>query len=685
MRKREIPKRTLLLGQLVLGAVLAITASFALRRMNPMCNQRDTDPLYAPRPLISCAPQALQEIDLPVGRACVKVKAMSSTSCNLQLSPVISNTISAHMRSLSVHLIPRTGGLPIASADLDGLRVSKMLYYFAENLSPATDYIINLYVDVGTSKINRRTHLCSHMITTHPEELNLLQNPSFEESAPAPFLPSRPKTDNSEFNARHWTPFYNGGARRFCKEVSASQTRSVQPHSGQCLLVMARLQNDWHWPRSARYFGAHQAVPLADASAFVVSLWYIHLHGNTFNESASMVVSWVYIDGSVSDGTTVSLPLAEDWTPVCLLVRSTLSRVSMAHIFVHIEDDETLETDLSQSGKLFVDDIAVRIAHESESFVHCHSVQIATPNSRIREKPQRHLVSRKRPAAEELTAAVPLTADRVLRLETLSRHIGGGAIVATVAVRTAEEVEIFRKTWQAKRWLREHVDVMFVRRTDEGPLAINALRNMAVSMANTTFVVMLDVDMAPASQPYDCLRDGKALETLLPPGTRRLLAMGTFFTDVHQRAARNKTELLHMLSHDAGSAYCAGAQKAGRLKTWFWEQMGRPIRFQRDFEPYAIARRQGYPEYDERFRGYGFNKIAWTVAVEYAGWELFTLPQAFVTHLNHVENSWVSNIDHVHYIQTWRRFLAFVADVADARRDTSDLARVIGIEKSIGR
>lgn len=664
--------------QLILGSLLAAIASVILHQMVPISNPSDPNPSYASRPLISHAPESLFEMDLPVGRACVKVVDMSPTCCNLQLIPVISQGVSSRMRSLIAHLVPRTGGSPIASATLNDTKSHISLFYFVQNLSPATDYTVNLFADTGTYESKRLNHLCSYTITTYPKGENLVQNPSFEEFAPAPYLPSRLSTDNSGTNARQWTPFYNGGARRFCKRVSVSEKHSIQPHSGNCLLVMARLSIDWQWPRSLRYFGAHQAVPLEGASAFVVSLWYIHLHESLIS-AASMVVSWVLTDGSVSDGASVLLDPAENWTPVCLLVEGK-APVRMAHIFVHIEDDETQKRDPTLSGKLFIDDVAVRIPRKSESLSQCYKTQTAKFVSKPREKPRRHLVGHVRPAADELTAAIPLTADRVLRLEALSRHLGGGAMVAAVAVRTVEEVLMFRKIWQAKKWLREHVDVMFVRRADDGPLAINALRNTAVSLANTTFVVMLDVDMAPGSHPYDCFRGGNALHLLLPPSKRRLLTMNTFFSDIHQRPARDKTELLHVLRNDAGSAYCAGSQKAGRLKTWLWEQNGRRTKFQRDFEPYVIARRHGYPEYDERFRGYGFNKIAWTAAVEYAGWEFFTLPKAFVTHLNHVENSWVSSIDHVYYIQTWRRFLTFVADIADARRETHDLAQIIKVE-----
>lgn len=657
------------------GIILALMSSIFTRRWGPQHRSLDEDPSYKQHLIPSCPPMPFIHLDLPVGRACVQVMAISARSFTIKLTPSLPLAITSKSGLMTAQVHSRTGGPAIAQANLRTNVSHSSLMYSVQNLSIAADYIVNLYINVTCSKFNRFLHLCSYPITTLPEDKNFLQNPSFEETASGAYPPSRSRNDNSNLNPRYWTPFYNGGSRRFCETISISQDHVIRPRSGRCFLTMARLSMDWHWPREMRYFGVHQAVPLSNVDVFVASIWYIYLESPN-NSAARAVVSWVHRDNRISDGTSIPFPPTNEWSPICISVVSE-SPIRMAHLFIHLDENGAQQEDSSPSAKLFIDDAAIWVPQKAPPPSQCFRIKALSSEQSRREKFRRHLRARVRPSSSELSVAVPLTADRVLRLETLSKQLGGGAVVAAVAVQSEWEIAAFQKVWRAKRWLREHVDVAFIHRTDQSPLAINALRNIAITLANTTFVVMLDVDMVPASLPFSCLKDGSMLHKFLPRGQRKMLAMNTFFTNVHQRAARDKTELLHMLTHDAGSAYCAGAQKAGRLKTWLWEDASRQVKFQKDYEPYVVARRDEYPEYDERFRGYGFNKIAWTVSTEYAGWKLFTMPQAFVTHLNHPENSWVSNIDNAHYIQTWRRYLAFVAEIADARVDISNIVKMI--------
>ncbi|CDF36994.1 unnamed protein product [Chondrus crispus] len=117
-----------------------------------------------------------------------------------------------------------------------------------------------------------------------------------------------------------------------------------------------------------------------------------------------------------------------------------------------------------------------------------------------------------------------------------------------------------------------------------------------------------------------------------------------------------------MLKNRAGTSYCLNSQRANKIKRWYRQTDATEVRALTDYEPYGIVRRDKYPAYDERFSGYGFNKISWAFGAEYGGWRLFLLPAAFLTHLNHVENDWVRSISVPHYLQTWRRFLAFAAE-----------------------
>lgn len=428
-----------------------------------------------------------------------------------------------------------------------------------------------------------------------------------------------------------------------------------EPRTGDCMLMLGGGADIFGGGHSL-FHGVHQGVRII--GRVVVSAWY--RVAGVLKESeklesprdrlAMIVGAWK------DDGVIVPLRKTTEWTRVCVVTEAR----GFIHVYFHLHDIE--------SGVMLVDDIEMRELKGGEVVEGCHTdpENVATEkegHSKIRLRID--LIAKVAAGDQQLTLAVPLTADRVLRLEALSRLYGGGPIMAAVVVRNEKELHMFRMIWEGKVWLRKHVSVTFVRRKERsGALAINALRNVAVQAARTEFVMMVDVDMTPATTSFECLRsvNGLWLRRLLPENGKRILTPPVFIGDVQHRPARDKDELRNMLVRRAGTSYCLNSQRPNKIKRWYGEHEVVETRFLTDYEPYGIVRRDEYPEYDERFSGYGFNKISWAYGAELAGWRIFVLPDSFLTHLNHVENDWVQNIDVAHYLQTWRRFLAFTAE-----------------------
>lgn len=53
----------------------------------------------------------------------------------------------------------------------------------------------------------------------------------------------------------------------------------------------------------------------------------------------------------------------------------------------------------------------------------------------------------------------------------------------------------------------------------------------------------------------------------------------------------------------------------------------------------VLKRSDSLPLYDERFTGYGKNKIQFIVHLRYAGWSFSVLGGAFITHFPHAKSS----------------------------------------------
>lgn len=640
-------------------------------------------------------PPRIRERPSPFQLGCISLGKASSHTLTLRIVPP-----NVPRRHYTLHLtIPKCSSHPpvaslLITQPVPTNHTTGTVVAFIEGLQPDTDYTAELREHQGEGASKPSPLACRIAVTTLHSEYNRISNPSFEEVANPPFLATRFRRAEDD-SPRQWTPFYNGVARRVCGVMALSPSQFVYPRSGQCSLQLGPRGN---WPMGSHrlFHGVHQAVPFLPPGVRVVlvSAWYRVSPGlegvssdsqQSPEDALSMILSWRLDDDSDDDGLIVPLadggPASKDWTRVCAVITAPLKkRLKVLHIYFHMHD--------VKAGNLFVDDVSVRVkdadwspeGHESS---HCYSDHYS--ETRPRQRPEwkdgrtrsengaarsagANLCAEVRPAEHQLTIAVPMTANRVLRLESMSRQYAGGPIVAAVLVQSKEDMEFFCRIWWGKEWLRRHVDVIFVRRMggkkDSAALDINALRNIAVRGAKTTFVMMADVDMTPATNSFACFRDraGSWLRYLLPQGTKRVLTVPVFVADVHHRTPSGKSELVNLILRRSGTSYCLNSQRSNKVKRWYSEYEAIEIRFTTDFEPYGIVRRDEYPQYDERFSGYGFNKISWAHWAELGGWRLLLLPEGFITHLNHVENDWVQSIDVPHYLKTWRRFLAFAAE-----------------------
>jgi Glycosyl-transferase for dystroglycan len=666
-------------------------------------------PSYVRTPHETCAPpEYVRERAGVLRNRCVTILAATEESVvarvTLHPPPVAGDTA-----VVSVALSGRTQGVPYGSQSFMASGDSAMieLEYSANGLVPDVDYVVLVTLVSNASGWQESTKLiCREAFSTLRLDGNLIRNSGFEQPGDPPHLATQfhPKNGNG---ARAWTPFYNGGLHIACGAIetggndredsnySEVDLHYLQPRSGLCCAQFgyrgkAEQQNQLS-PMSAtqvpQFYGAHQAVSVPDAVNSVLIGAWIHVSLGTppprqdaesAGDSLSMAVGWQLNDGSVVDA--IFIPLGDEpgqergaWRYVCAVVladKSTALRI--VHVFFHFHD--------RVAGSLFVDDVSVSpFGFENPDNVNrttgCHVLMAQARNETFGGRPDPacrgslDLQASIRPSDKQLTLAVPLTADRVLRLEAISRLYGGGPVTAAVLVRDEKELTMFVHIWNLKPWLRNHVDVTLVHLSHQTlrneQIPINALRNAAIRLAQTEFVMMLDVDMTPATGSFACFRDpdGTMLSGLMPEDGSRIFTVPVFMADVHVQPALNKFDLLNQLNHRVATTYCLTSQKATKVDKWYRSLNPYETRFTTDYEPYGICRRDKHPAFDERFVGYGFNKISWAFYAERGTKaRLFVLSDSFVTHLNHVDNAWVSGISVAHYLRTWRRYFAFVAE-----------------------
>ncbi|XP_004700780.2 LARGE xylosyl- and glucuronyltransferase 1 [Echinops telfairi] len=101
---------------------------------------------------------------------------------------------------------------------------------------------------------------------------------------------------------------------------------------------------------------------------------------------------------------------------------------------------------------------------------------------------------------------------------------------------------------------------------------------------------------------------------------------------------KSKAELLSMLDMGTLFTFRYHVWTKGHAPTNFakWRTATTPYRveWEADFEPYVVVRRD-CPEYDRRFVGFGWNKVAHIMELDAQEYEFIVLPNAYMIHMPH--------------------------------------------------
>ncbi|XP_051793163.1 xylosyl- and glucuronyltransferase LARGE2s [Acanthochromis polyacanthus] len=236
----------------------------------------------------------------------------------------------------------------------------------------------------------------------------------------------------------------------------------------------------------------------------------------------------------------------------------------------------------------------------------------------------------------DVTLVAQLSMDRLQMLEAICKHWEGPISLALYM--SDAEAQQFLRYAQASEVLKNRKNVGYHIVYKEGQFyPVNLVRNVALKNANTPYVFLTDVDFLPMYGLYDYLR--KSVVQLDMAHTKKALVVPAFETLRYRLSfPKSKAELLSML--DMGTLYTFRYHvwPKGHAPTNYakWRTATTPYKvdWEPDFEPYVVVRRD-CPEYDQRFVGFGWNKVSHIMELDAQEYDLMVLPNAFMIHMPH--------------------------------------------------
>lgn len=267
------------------------------------------------------------------------------------------------------------------------------------------------------------------------------------------------------------------------------------------------------------------------------------------------------------------------------------------------------------------------------------------------------LRSRKPRSAHEVTIVTQCSVDRLPQLREMALAWDGILSVAIHAPSGAAQARHVLASLHAEVEAASHcrLDVTFVTEACEGVAPevaalypINRLRNAALDAAETQRVFLLDVDFVPSAGLHRFL----CSESLLASSQEALVVPAYELLRDGAALPRERASMAALARSGGAQGFHTSHFPAGHAPTDFarWEDAALaggepltpyPVSYKRHFEPYVVMRRDCVPRYDERFRGYGLNKICHLRHVDALGVRFAVATAGFVVARPHGKSdSW---------------------------------------------
>lgn len=165
---------------------------------------------------------------------------------------------------------------------------------------------------------------------------------------------------------------------------------------------------------------------------------------------------------------------------------------------------------------------------------------------------------------------------------------------------------------------------------------INILRNIGLKNVQTPFVFLADIDFLPSKDLYESLI--KHIKTFGSLKKKALIVPAFEIQKYVNQIPNDKNQLLMGLKEKSIIPFLTNIWTPGHTPTMYdiWKNSTKPyiVKWEVDYEPYIVVR-SDVVEYDEKFIGFGWNKVSHIMELEAQNYAFVVLPDVFIIHKPH--------------------------------------------------
>ncbi|CAH1281603.1 unnamed protein product [Diabrotica balteata] len=165
---------------------------------------------------------------------------------------------------------------------------------------------------------------------------------------------------------------------------------------------------------------------------------------------------------------------------------------------------------------------------------------------------------------------------------------------------------------------------------------INILRNIGLANVQSPFVFLADIDFLPSKDLYESLI--KHITVNSPLKKKALIVPAFEIQKYVNQIPLEKSELLLRINDKSITPFLSNIWAPGHSPTMYniWKNSTKPykVKWEVDYEPYIIVRND-VVQYDEKFVGFGWNKVSHIMELEAQSYEFIVLPDVFIIHKPH--------------------------------------------------